>query len=288
MSYLVYAWIALFSFGGVTLFGKLTAKHAIANPWLFNFSWTFFTLLFTLPFALYNHVGMPTDWNTIIVASVLDALWFIFFTFATYKLDVSVLSPLYNFRAIFAVLLGGLLLGEKLNIVQMVLVIVIVMGGVFTSIDERFNLKSFFNKSIAIGISAMFFLALNNVYVNKVLQHNGFWEGTMWMLILTQLLLTLTFPLFKKDLLHMRTKQLVPAMGMGVLAVLGNICFNIAYAANVGITSLIAAIPISMILAFLLSIIAPKLLEKHSFKVYAIRFSAALVMILSALKLSSG
>jgi hypothetical protein len=42
-----------------------------------------------------------------------------------------------------------------------------------------------------------------------------------------------------------------------------------------------------MILAFLFSVFAPKLLEKHTMKVYAVRFAAAAVMIAAALKLSA-
>lgn len=286
MSFVVFAWIGVIAYGLFLIVSKLTSKYSISNVWLFNFSWTFLTLLFTVPIALYNHVGLPSEWNPIIFAAFFNALWFIFFALATYNLEVSVLSPLYNFRTVFAVILSVMILGEKFNAEQSIYFILIFISGIFASIDEKFHFRSFFSNAILIGISGMFFLALNNVYVKKVLLVNGFWEGTLWMLIVSQLIMLITLPLFMRDLKKITFRQINPLILMGLLSVIGNICLNIAYKENVSITSLIAAIPASMILAFLFSIFAPQLLEKHTLKVYTIRFTAAAVMIISALKLS--
>lgn len=287
MPFYIFAWIGLISYALVIVVGKLTSKHTVSNPWFFNFTWTFLSLLFTVPIALYNHVEFPKDWTWIIVASIFNALWFIFYTFSTYRLDVSVFSPLFNFRSVFAILFSALILGERLNPEQSFYFIIILLGGIFTSLDEKFNIKSFFSSSVFIGLFAMLSLALNNVFVNKVMQNNGFWEGTLWMLIITQIILLVTLPLFLNELRKVKSNQITPLTAMAILSVIGNICFNIAYKENVSITSLIAAIPASMIFAFLFSIFAPKLLEKHTLKVYIVRFTAAAVMIISALKLST-
>lgn len=287
MPFYIFAWIGVIAYGFMVVVGKLTSKHAINNPYLFNYSWTLLTLIFTVPIAIYYQVGMPNEWYTIFTAAFFNSLWFIFFALATYRLDVSILSPLYNFRTVFAVILSTMILGEKLNPGQFIYFILIIIGGLFASIDEKFKLKSFFSKAIFIGISGMFFLALNNVFVKIVLLHNKFWDGTLWMLIISQIMMLTTFPFFINDLKKITLKQINPLVLMGLLSVLGNICLNIAYKENVTITSLIAAIPVSMLLAFLFSIFAPKLLEKHSLKVYAFRFTAAAIMIFAALKLSS-
>ena len=106
------------------------------------------------------------------------------------------------------------------------------------------------------------------------------------MAILSQIMLLTTFPLFKKDIKKLNVKQLLSVFAMSVMMAIGIFTENRAYQENVTITSIITALPISMILAFMLSFIAPKLLEKHTFKVYAIRFTAAAIMIISALKLT--
>ena len=73
---------------------------------------------------------------------------------------------------------------------------------------------------------------------------------------------------------------------MGIFQTITNFALAVALGVNVGITSLIMSIPFSMIFAFLFSVFAPKLLEKHTKQVYAIRFTAAIVMIIAALQLS--
>ncbi len=287
MPFYVYAWLGVIAYGIFNIVGKLTSKYSIPNPWLFTFFWTLLSLIFTIPIALFYGVGLPNEWKYIFIAAFFNAFWFIFFTLATYKLDVSVLSPLYNFRTVFALIFSALILGERLVPEQLIYVFLIFVGGIFTSVDEKFHLKSFFNTSIFIAISGMLFLALNNVFVNIVLQNNGFWDGTLWMLIVTQFILLPTFPRFANDIRKISTKQIFPLVIMAILNVAGNIFFNIAYKVNVSITSLIAVVPSSMILAFLFSIFAPRLLEKHTLKVYVIRFTAAAVMIIAALKLST-
>ncbi len=286
MHFYVFAWLGVIAYGIFNIVGKLTSKYSISNPWLFTFFWTLFSLLFTIPIAIFYGVGLPHVWNNIFIAAFFNAFWFIFFTLSTYKLDVSVLSPLYNFRTVFALIFSTLLLGERLSVDQLFYFFLIFIGGIFSSVDERFHLKSFFNTSIFIAITGMLFLALNNVFVNKVFQNNGFWDGTLWMLIVTQIILIPTFPKFVKDIRKISSIQIYPLIIMSLLTVAGNIFLNIAYKTNVSITSLIAAVPASMILAFLFSVFAPKLLEKHTLKVYTIRFTGALVMIISALKLS--
>jgi hypothetical protein len=73
---------------------------------------------------------------------------------------------------------------------------------------------------------------------------------------------------------------------MSLALLIGILTSNKSYTDNVTISSAIISLPMSMIMAFLFSIFAPNLLEKHTLKVYAIRFTAAAIMIISALKLS--
>lgn len=72
---------------------------------------------------------------------------------------------------------------------------------------------------------------------------------------------------------------------LSLLGFLGGLSANKAYQENVTISTAIISLPGSMILAFVLSRIKPKLLEHHTLKVYTIRFLAAAVMFYSALQL---
>ena len=286
MSFIIFAWIAAVGYGLTTVIGKLASKHAIKNPWLLNYLLTLFVLLFTIPIASLNNISIPSDWNNIFLASCCYSLYFIFITLSYYKLDVSVLSPLYNFRAAFSVLLGFFVLGELLKPIQVLIVGLIIAAGFFVSIDEKFNLSSFFQRGVALALTAMVFLSLTGMFVNKAIAQVGYWNTTFWMYVLIQILLALTIPFFIKDLPKINYKQLGVTAAAALSFVAGDLSANRAYSENLGVSSVIISLPISMLLAFLFSVFAPKLLEKHTLKVYAIRFAAASIMIISALKLS--
>ena len=81
-------------------------------------------------------------------------------------------------------------------------------------------------------------------------------------------------------------KKYSGAVLAGLISVFADLAVNKAYSANVTLSNVIMGIPFSMIIAFVFSIYAPQLLEKHTLRVYAIRFAAAAVMIIAALKLS--
>lgn len=282
----IFAWIGAFGYGLTNIVGKLMSKYSIHNPWLFNFLMSLLTCLITVPITLFNHASLPSSWMNIFFASLCYALYFILFTLALYRLDISVISPLYNFRAAFSVLFGAVILGEKLIIQQFILVGVIFVAGFFVSLDEKFKAGSFFRGGILLALTAMLFLALTAVFVNKAIAQNGYWTVNLWQSIMVALIMLFTFNLFKTDLFRLQRKQIIVIAIAASSFVIAELAANKAYAENVGISSVIISLPFSMIIAFLLSIFAPKLLEKHTHKVYAVRFTAAAVMIISALKLS--
>ena len=283
MSFYALAWISTIAWGVYSFVGKLTSKYAISNPWMFNFVVNLFLLIFLIPTALYFGVGFPIEWRFLTLAAVSNAFWFFLYTYSLYRLDVSVLTPLFNFRSVFAVLLGGIFLGESLTSFQFLMFIVICIAGMFVSIEEDLNIRSFFNKNVAICILGMFFLALQGMFTNLTQQTNGTWETTLFMTLLTVLFMAPSIAFFKKDLKRVSAKNVSPLVLMALISVVGTVTSFEAYKSSLGITSLILAIPISMILAFAFSVAKPSLLENHSIKVYAIRFFATIVMIGAAL-----
>jgi len=52
-----------------------------------------------------------------------------------------------------------------------------------------------------------------------------------------------------------------------------------AYSINVPVSALIISLPFSLVFLFLVSVFKPNFLEKNSRKVYAIRITAAVIMI---------
>jgi len=285
-SFIIFAWLASIAFGLANIFGKLITKYSIANAWLFNFFYCLMALVYTIPLAIFNNVTMPVNWSNIIYAGVATAIEFTLYIFALYKLDVSIIGPLFNFKIGFAVILAGLFLNEILTPFQYFLATIIFIAGIFVSIDEKMSLKSFFKLPVFLIIMSALGSALMAIFTKKAIADNGYWSTTLGVAIVIQGCLMVTIPLFIKDLIKINKSQLLFITGVGLVDTVGLLASNAAYAHNVSISSIIIAVPFSMIAAAVFSHFIPELLEHHTVKTYAIRFTATAVMILAALKLS--
>jgi len=287
MPFYIYAWITNFFYSLSAITGKLTIKHQIRNPWQLNYTWGLLTCILIIPFALWSGVRVPTHWGPLwifgITSAISGTLWFLSMS----RLDISVMSPLYAFRPVFSVLLGFVLFNEQLNVTQYALIGVIIFAGLFASVDEHLSLRSFFRPSIALALSAVLFSAILGAATKYAMAYEGFWEVTLWGSLLSMVPGLLTVPLFWKDLKRTPVRRYNGLIVSVVIALIGFFAVNKAFAENISITSAILSVPTSMVIAFLFSVFAPKLLEKHPLKIYAIRFMSAAVMVLAALRLSS-
>lgn len=292
MSIYAYAWIASILYGLETILIKAINKHSIKNPWLFNYVWALSTLVFIIPLAIFNMAGFPKSWDIILYSSLVNSIFSIMFIFALSKIDVSVFSPLFNFKTAFSVILGFMFLGEVLAPTKMIYMFLIFVAGFFVSLDENISAKSFFNRSVFILLISAFLYAVFSVLINMAIESNGYWTSNLWVGIFSCIFLTLSYPLFRggisirDEISVIKPIYLLPLLIIALAEAIGNLASIKAYSENVGISSAIISIPFSMLMAVGLSFVWPKLLEKHTVKIYAIRGASAFVMIYSALQLS--
>lgn len=286
MSAITFAWITTFLYAFSFLIGKFSTKHKISNPWLYTFVWSLIIVVLSGVIAVFQGAGMPSDWNSLILAGLLSAIASITYTLSIYQLDVTVLGPLYNFRTPMAVLLGVAMFGEKLTTHQILLIAVMTVAGMCVSMDEHLNIRSFFRKPIAFALLTVAISALYNASLKYAGSQNGYWNTILWFNIINQVFLLVTIPLFWKELPRIKPADYLHVSFSAVLAGIGGITVIPALLGNLGITAAILSLPIATMMAIGLSFVAPYLLEKHSPKVYAIRITAALVMFTAALFLS--
>lgn len=286
MTHLFFAWLASVVFGIEVVIGKFTSNNTVTNPWLFNFIWSLFIIVLVLPFALANHVGVPHLTINLFLVGLSYALINIFYIISLQLLDVTAMGPLFNFRSIFSVILGVIMLGERINSFQILMIAIIFSAGILVNLDEKLKLKSFFSIGILTMMIFLLALAFNGIYTNLAIAESGYWETSLWSMVLAQLMFLLTAPLFWQDLLKTKVKKYLGLFAMSIASAGGTLAANQAYSYNVGITSTIMALPFSMIFTIIISILKPKLLEHHSPKIYIIRVAAAATMLTAALQLS--
>lgn len=286
MSYIAYAWLTPIFYGIGSIAAKLSSKYHVSNPWLFNFIWTVITLLCITPLALINHVGWPQDWGSMVYLGLMGAISGTLFIFSLKALDISILGPFYSFRTPMVAILGVILFGEVLTNMQIVFIGLIFFAGLFVSVDERMSIRSFFRPEIGLAFITIISSAVFNTAVKSASLHNSFWSVTFWSTLLTLIFILPTLPLFYRELITTRVSRYQGILWSTIFLTLGLLTSYKALGQNVSISIAIMTLPLSMVFAFILSRIAPKLLEKHTIKVYAVRFAAATVMFLAALGLS--
>lgn len=285
MSVYFFAWTASIFFGFESIFAKLVSKHTVSNPWMLNFFWMLFTLIFTIPVALYMGARFPVQWFPLLLTSLFFALANTLYTKALFKIDVSVMSPLWNFRTAMTVILGAVLLNEVLTTHQYFLILIIFIFGIFVNLDEKFSIKSFFTKDIFLALLSMLAFTFEYIFINNSVTVNGYWNTVLWGPLLGQLWLLATIPFFKKDILNTNLKQYGSIILLSIFGFIGVLAATAAYSKNLSISAAIISLPVSMVIAFLFSVFAPQLLEKHNLKVYLLRFISAGIMIIAALNL---
>ena len=286
MSPLFFAWIASITYGLYSVVAKLIGKYSLKNTSQFSFFVTLFSGIIMAVVSYINGGKITFSWTYILLAAVFLALGNVFYLVALKVLEVSVMAPLFNLRLAITVLLSFLFLGETFSLGSLGIIVVTFVAGFFASMDESFSFKSFFTKNIGLGLFFMLILSIQSIFINRAIDQTSYWTATLWISLLSIFFsFIFLYPKFKQDLKKTKPKDY---LGVGLLAIIGGIgdltAFK-AFESNVGLSSVIISLPISMIMVFVLSIWKPTLLEKHSLKVYFVRFAATGIMIWGALQL---
>jgi len=286
MPYYVFAWITTVAYGLANITGKLTSKHAIKNPYLLNFLWGFFDLTVLAPLIFLVKPEMPKEYFNLMAYAFIWAYGGVLWVYCLSKIDVSVITPLGNLRTGFAVVIGAVFLKEILTIEQYLLVLFIILAGLLVTYEENFKIKKFFNKHVWLLILSTFIFALGGFFTNRSVNINGLWTTVFGGIFFGMIMLLPTIFLFKKEIKHLEKRGLSGIFLTAVISSIGSVSANYAMGKNMSLTSVIISIPVALIIAPLFSKFKPELLEKHSLKVYTVRFAAAAVMIVSAVRLT--
>jgi drug/metabolite transporter (DMT)-like permease len=283
----MFAWVASIVYGLYSITAKLIGKYTLKNVSQFSFFIMLFSGIVSGTISIINGASMPNNWTYIILAALFLSLGNLLYLSTLKNLDVSVLSPLFNLRVVITVLIGYFLLGERLTSDSFLLVMLIVVAGVFATMDERFSIKSFFTKKIALGLLFMLVLSIQSFFINRAIDQAGYWTATLWMVALAALFsFIFLFKNFYKDVLKSKLSDYSGVLLLSLFGGVGDLAAYKAFQGNVGVSSVIISLPISMLFAFMFSIWKPSLLEKHPVKVYVLRFAMAGIMIWGALNLS--
>jgi drug/metabolite transporter (DMT)-like permease len=195
-----------------------------------------------------------------------------FFT-AIFQADVSVFTPFFQLQAALIGILAFIFLGERFPLNNYFWIVLILFGAILISLDEKMNIKSFFQRSISLIILMQLFHAGANLLAGFILKSMNSWNLTFWSTITSQIIVFLTVPFLAKFKLKVTIRQLSPLFISNFFAFFGVISLFTAFQTNLTISSVISLLsaPIVLFISIILSRFFPEFLEHHAKKVYLAR-----------------
>ena len=181
----------LFAFSGPILWAVSTHIDKYLVDRYFKHSDTAVLMVFTawiglimLPFiAVFDPTSLhiPIGSMIVMIVSGIFYMWaMLLYLQAIQSAEASVIAPLFQMTILFTFLLGYVLLGETLSLVNGVGVVLIVLGALVLSLDKKFHFHGVKIRILLLMIACTFVLALSSVVFKLFAVQEQFWSTTFW------------------------------------------------------------------------------------------------------------
>ena len=264
---------------------KISNKYSIRDPLRLLFYIYFLQLplsLLILPFVKFSFIRQ--DLFSFLFFNLAFFVGSIFVGFSLVHLDASVFMPLFNLQLILTGSLAYFALGERYSTVSYLFMVVIVLGGVLVSAEDKFQLK--ISKPLILLLIGLLFYSLSDIFGGIAVRKLGVLNLRFWSSIFLFILSILLVPFFKVNEKIIPSK-LVPPFFVGFFGFLGLIFLSLGFIYSVSLSQALGRLSsvYSLILIIVLAKYRGEFLEKYSRKVYITRFVGCLIMVVAALGL---
>jgi drug/metabolite transporter (DMT)-like permease len=291
MNYLMYAFLAATCFALSQVLNKLLSKHSMDNrdSLMAYFMLTSFTFgFFMLPFIPWTLPPLSLL-GIILVAVLLFMAGSYSFFEGVFHADASSFAPLFQLQAAFVGILAFLFLGERFPVQNYLWMILLIVGTILVSYDEKMSLKSFFNRGILFILLMQVLHASSNIFVGKALQQSTPLQILFW----EDMIIGVLFAIFwfvRKPKMKYSVGQVAPMFLSSYITGVGIISLFTAFSINLTISSVIGLLcaPIVFVISVVASKLSPTFLEHHSWRVYAVRGIGLAVILFGAYKITVG
>lgn len=208
--------------GALLIFSALSS--IIVLPFIFYFFHSQIFNISNIDFAILLFVGF------------LSAGAFYFYLEGMNEEEASIVVPLFQLVPVFGYFLGYIILGESLNIYQILSSLLVISGIILLTIEIDIDNKITLKKRVLVLITISSFLfALHDTLFKKVAVVESFWVSVFWQyisLVIFGILIFVLIEKFRKDFLEMLhsvgTKIFSINILSEVLYILGNLANNFA------------------------------------------------------------
>jgi len=116
------------------------------------------------------------------INGMLVVLAVLCYFYALKKDEVSYVVPFYQTIPIFGFILGYLILGETISVIQAIASVVIILGALVLSFELGDKIR-FKKEVVLLMLTASILYAINSVVFKSIALNDGFWLSTFWSLI---------------------------------------------------------------------------------------------------------
>lgn len=289
-SYVIFSLIAAFGWALSGLANKFASKHKISNNWVFLFYYYLTFIPFLLCVPLLFRVTIPPSDAWIFIFSYATAFFIgnIFGVVALYKLDISTIEPFKQLQVALIAILAFLFLGEHFPLISYAFILLMVLGSVLVTFDERIHIKSYFRFGVFLIFLQQISHASSNLFAGFALKNINSFTFIFWGDLIASLIALFIIPFIGVNKLKVTFSQVKPLLVGSFFSTIAATSLFTAFQSNVTISSSLAFLtaPIILLFTFILSIFKPGLLEHHTNKVYFIRLIGVLLILFGAIKLS--
>lgn len=172
MIWLLFSQISAVSISFQDIFAKSVTKR-FSSPLIASWAWPTFALLILIPFTIFK--GIPEDinstfWIVLIIRVIFDLIGLVLYGISVKVSDISLVVPIYTFSPVFALLASLIILKERVNMLQILGIIIIVVGAFLLaqSKSKTKGIKTFLKsalkeKGMLFMLGTAFFFGSNSV-----------------------------------------------------------------------------------------------------------------------------
>jgi len=285
MSWLAIIIIAHLFYALVFIFDKYILSRSLPHPIVYSFYVGVLSIVICalIPFGFY----WPSfrEFILVLICGAVSVVGNVLFYTALSKDEASRVIPFTGgFVAVFTLILSIFILGEQLNLYQVLAFALLVLGSLIISFEK----KKIFSKNFAMAALSALFFAIFWVLTKYIFVGTTFVSGTIWVRMGVVLAsLALLIPKKNRELIFKKTEKAKPrtfvifALGRA-LSILGGLGIYFAvYLGSVSLTNSLQGLQYAFILllAFLLYKKYPSLKEEFSREVIIQKIIAVILIV---------
>jgi drug/metabolite transporter (DMT)-like permease len=265
---------------------------------LMLFSTLFGLVVLPIAFFMASDVLLldPKSITLLIVASIANALAITLYLRALQEEETSVVVPIFQLVPFFSYILSYFILGEKLELVQMLGGILILFGAIAITIDFKYLASRNFKLKLRLLVSMMASSALFALYVvlfKSVAVEEGYWLSTFWEyvgLVIVGVFIWIFNQKARGEFIATLKSNSAPIIGVNVgseiLTIAGNMITNFA-ALAIPVTMVLLASayqPVFVLIqGVLLTLLFPKIAEEDISKTaLTIKITAIVIVVIGS------